>query len=768
MPRPEGAMPIEPALGAALSAESSPPPAISTTARIAAAAPPATIAFFFVVQPSPPPCGAGDAAGAWVMRRSTAVRVPAATLTARRFSTNPSLTTRTLCSPAATPSRLSGVTPFASPSTKTAAPAGSVEIRIVPPWSAAPAPSGVAPARARTMARARPRQFERVRSEITLPPRNDFKLRRLHRAASSRQRKRHRSFTIFEVPPRRRFDLGDRLFLAGALSAAVAVVIGLGEGAWELQGLHWWPYYTADVAFAALLYGLFNSVVGGLCGLAVRHREPRALLWRTTAIGLLSMTGLLGASRLGTTFAPQLNGLPSLALPPACAVALAGAGAVLLRGHAETSATDAGPAGRRWARRAAAALVFVALIPLAAAWWWRPWGRHSGTGAAGSERPNVVLIVMDTVRVDALSCYGNPRKTTPNLDRLAARSLVFDQASATAPWTLPSHASLFTGLYTPQHRVDRTRPLLADGLTTLAEVFGAAGYQSAGFSNNPWVGLNTNFHQGFDLFQGMWRGAQGVERLAAVRILEDLKDYRGRPPTQAERTNHRIRWWLDEVRRPAVPFFLFVNYIDPHFPYRPPEPYRSRFLRPENRDAASRISTRAIRSLPPPMDLAPTLRGALRDLYEGEVASLDAQIGRLIDDLGKRSLADDTIVVLTSDHGENLGDHKLLFHEFSVNETLLRVPLILHYPRKVAPGRVATPVSLSDVYPTLVNLAGLSPTAAPGFLGRDLLAASSTPAGPVSRILAEYTAPLRLRPRLRPRGAAEDQGYTTRNLKSIR
>jgi arylsulfatase A-like enzyme len=162
------------------------------------------------------------------------------------------------------------------------------------------------------------------------------------------------------------------------------------------------------------------------------------------------------------------------------------------------------------------------------------------------------------------------------------------------------------------------------------------------------------------------------------------------------------------------------------------------------------------------------LLAALRDLYEGEVAYLDAILGKLIDDLRGKGLTDDTIIVLTSDHGESLGEHDLVFHQFSVHEILLRVPLILHYPKRVSPGRVSTPVSLADVYPTLVRLAALNVPENPGLAGRDLLTLPTASQATDRRILAEYTAPLEALPKYRLGRGTVDESYFKRDLKSIR
>jgi arylsulfatase A-like enzyme len=228
---------------------------------------------------------------------------------------------------------------------------------------------------------------------------------------------------------------------------------------------------------------------------------------------------------------------------------------------------------------------------------------------------------------------------------------------------------------------------------------------------------------------------------------------------------------LDEIRSDAAPFFLFINYMDPHFPYTPRPPYRERFLRLEHRAAADAIDLRALRQTPPPMRLEPGVTGALKDLYEGEVAYLDAATGKLMAALRERGLSENTIVVITSDHGENFGEHDLIFHQFSVHESLLRVPLILHYPKGLAPGRIATPVSIVDLYPTLLALVGLRPPRASGpqRVGKNLLSLVAAPAQQPRAILSEYTAPVDSIMQFRTSDHHPlDRHYFTRDLRSLR
>lgn len=300
--------------------------------------------------------------------------------------------------------------------------------------------------------------------------------------------------------------------------------------------------------------------------------------------------------------------------------------------------------------------------------------------------PNVVLIVLDTLRADRLGCYGYPLATTPNLDRLAAQATRYAAAYTTAPWTLPSHASLFTGLYPLEHGAERAldrdglpRELpLTDSAFTIAEALREAGYETAGFvANNGYLDPHFNLQQGFDL----WNVA---------------RRYSGR-------LNQDVFAWLERPR--GRPFFLFLNYMDMHRPYnsRP----RPGFLpRPVGQD-----SQQIIEELYPAVltgqGADPARLQQLVDQYDTAVANLDEQLGRLFARLDELGLRGRTLLVVTSDHGEYLGEHDLLAHSKDVYEEALRVPLIVQEPGQRA-GKVETErISLCAV-PQLV-LAALPP-----------------------------------------------------------
>ena len=183
-------------------------------------------------------------------------------------------------------------------------------------------------------------------------------------------------------------------------------------------------------------------------------------------------------------------------------------------------------------------------------------------------RPNVLLIVLDTTRRDRLGCYGYEKETTPALDRLAAEGVVYDNAITAGSWTLPAHASLFTGMFPRDHRCTIEYMRLDPHHTTLSDVLRGAGYRTAGFSSNPWVGARSGLQRGFAEFFAVWRDVE-----------EDERDEHG-----AAMVTERALQWIDAAPSDD-PFFLFLNYLEPHLPYNPPASHRDRFL-PEGTDPA--------------------------------------------------------------------------------------------------------------------------------------------------------------------------------------
>lgn len=332
--------------------------------------------------------------------------------------------------------------------------------------------------------------------------------------------------------------------------------------------------------------------------------------------------------------------------------------------------------------------------------------------------PNLFVVVLDTTRTDRLTPYGYARDTTPHLAHFARDAIRFDRAWSTSSWTVPSHASLFTGLLPMTHQATQESEWLADGFDTLAERLAGAGWQTAAFSNNAWVGPQTNLLQGFEHVEELWRipGPEGERR-----------------------TREAVRHWL-AARDPKRPFFVFVNLMEPHWPYTAPRALQDRFIDPavpEARRRAANFGT--VEWYLSGGHVAPELQALRSDLYDAEIASADETLGGLLASLEDQGLSDETLTVVTSDHGELLGEHGHQGHAFTLYDGVVHIALLVRPPGGVPGGAVRDdPVQLTDLHATLVAAAGLAPGGDARSVGRDLLAG---PAPADRPIVAEYYRP---------------------------
>ena len=318
------------------------------------------------------------------------------------------------------------------------------------------------------------------------------------------------------------------------------------------------------------------------------------------------------------------------------------------------------------------------------------------SNASHRERPNVLLVVLDTTRRDRLGLYGYDRETTPALDALAADGIIYERAISAGSWTLPSHASIFTGLYPRDHGTTVEHWRLLPEFDTLAEQLRRDGFETVGVCSNPWVSANTGLQQGFDRFEEVWRDRK-----------EDNRDLHG-----AALVTERLLGWLDQRTAAERPFFAFVNYLEPHSPYQPPEPYRSRFL-PEDADravVADVMDWETPREFGyilglPGYEISAEASRILSALYDAEVAYQDLRFGQLIEGLRERGVLDDTIIVVVADHGEQLGEHGMLDHKMSLYAENVHVPLIVRYPKALPRGvRIEAQVQSNDIYATILDL----------------------------------------------------------------
>ncbi len=322
-------------------------------------------------------------------------------------------------------------------------------------------------------------------------------------------------------------------------------------------------------------------------------------------------------------------------------------------------------------------------------------------------RPNIVLIVLDSVRQDHLSCYGYGRPTTPHIDRLAAEGLRCSRAYSASCWTIPSHASLFTGQFPSQHRVDLDNRFLLPQTQTLAGYLKGLGYATACISSNNFVaGGVKNLNQGFDLtvdVEGDYpAGDSPLSR--ARRLLQRRWRRLTARDRGARRATRLAREW---TARQEGPFFLFMNYMDCHLPYRLKGPERYRYVPAAQRARVDRLPLDPFAIMAGELELPEGGAAGLQALYDGCLHYLDGQVGALAALLKKHGLYENTLFILTSDHGESFGEKGLFDHQYGLYEHLIRVPLVLRLPQGEQPAlQGGELVQLTDLYPALVRWLG--------------------------------------------------------------
>lgn len=320
--------------------------------------------------------------------------------------------------------------------------------------------------------------------------------------------------------------------------------------------------------------------------------------------------------------------------------------------------------------------------------------------------PDIVLITLDTTRADHLGMYGYFRDTSPTIDAIAKTSVVFDRMVVPMATTLPTHTSLLTGTWPLEHGIQANiqhggaRFVPSDQLSTFTEYLAGIGYRTGGFVSSEPLKRGTGIEVGFE----GWGEPKRVERTATATIDEAIG-------------------WLDTV--PATPAFLWVHLYDPHNPFNPPAPYAQKFKRVG--DLAGWMDERQVTAVTKRPTGQPVRARQSHDLYDGEIAYMDAEVGRLMEAIDARGRSDNTLLVIVGDHGEGMNQHGEPGHGLVWNEQL-RAPLLFRAPG-VAPARIDHLVSAVDVLPTALGLVELPGEAA--FLaqtsGSDALAATFSP-----------------------------------------
>lgn len=342
------------------------------------------------------------------------------------------------------------------------------------------------------------------------------------------------------------------------------------------------------------------------------------------------------------------------------------------------------------------------------------------------QQPHVIIIMIDTLRVDRVDAFGGARGTSPFLDTLAERSYVFHAAYAPSSWTSPAIASLFTSRYPSQHDVTHFSSVLAKSEQTLAEQLRKQGYATGGFSSNPLIRGQLGFAQGFTRFAT----ASGRGKSLSKEI------------ERTHRAGLRATTWLRELPESLQePVFLYLHVMDPHTPYAPSSHALEWAF--EDRDVPELKSFNQLVQEHHEFDLAG--RETVERLYDAEVRSLDRDLEKVFDELEERNLLSNAVVVVLADHGEEFWDHGSRGHANGLYDEVIRVPLLISVPGQTRRVDVSDPVSVVDLAPTILELAG---SFAPlSFEGRSLAPLLSQHGTGLSAWWKQLSAPQQLAPR---------------------
>jgi arylsulfatase A-like enzyme len=373
-------------------------------------------------------------------------------------------------------------------------------------------------------------------------------------------------------------------------------------------------------------------------------------------------------------------------------------------------------------------------------------------------KPDIIFIVLDTQRADRLGTYGHQKAHTPHLDNFASQATLFEQAISPAQWTIPSHASLFSGLYPTAHQVTQSSQSLSPDIPHLAEVLNKNGYDTIGFCNNPLVGiLNNGFKRGFQTFYNYGGAFPSLPKSASrfpapidffieiytqflrkisypvqnffgqsdlafrlslnswtTPLWSRLANFKGQNARSVRDVSHFLQ--EREHTKSEKPLFLFLNLMETHLPFWPPGEFIDKtapYFRKskEAREIMQTWNREAYRWAAPLAEPLSELESqVLSDLYDAEVAYQDDYLGGLFEVLNGRSRYKNTLTIIVSDHGDGLGEHNYMGHAFVAYQELVHVPLMMRWPEGLPEGaRIATPVSTRRIYHTILDTAGKLP-----------------------------------------------------------
>jgi len=357
-------------------------------------------------------------------------------------------------------------------------------------------------------------------------------------------------------------------------------------------------------------------------------------------------------------------------------------------------------------------------------------GAFPGRAAeAAVDSPNVLLVVLDTVAASHLGSYGYKRNTSPRLDQLATEGVLFEQNFSAASWTLPSHASIFTGLHPNTHGTGWQKPRLADGTTsvgtlayndfqTLSEELSLLGYDTCGVSEKAWLSTESGLTQGFESYWD-FSNLSLSETFFLPRLFHRYQSKLGLPITNptdkggAQVVNQALAWLGgNRSRDEDRPFFLFLNLNEAHDPYDPPPGYREKFLPDgfpllETYPPLLRSDVMLHREVLQGITAISADEMALyKALYDAEILYQDGLLGQLFDGLQSLGLKENTLIIITSDHGEEFGEIEgRVGHQLSLSDSLLHVPLVIRYPALLPAGRrISSLASSLDIFPTILDI----------------------------------------------------------------
>src|SRR5262249_8442687 len=365
--------------------------------------------------------------------------------------------------------------------------------------------------------------------------------------------------------------------------------------------------------------------------------------------------------------------------------------------------------------------------------------------------PNIIILLLDTARAQNFSGYGYTHSTSPHIDAIAAEGVVYEQAIAPGSWSLPSQVGLLTGMFPSKHGAHELHLSYAHHSPMLPEVLQEAGYHTLGISSNSWMSDEFGVTHGFECYLKLWQyrhtaPAASVATTSGMGTWIDQKVQRWYwrhifpRRNRAQHVNRYIRTLLAQT---PEPFFVYAIYWDMHLPYAAQDEHTTRWLPPGvSLRQARRVNRDSLQYLAGQTPMSEEDFTVLRAFYDGALASLDAEIGAFVAWLRQRGVLDRTMLIITSDHGENIGDHGLMSHAYSLHDTLIHVPLIVRYPDLFPAGqRVTHQVQLTDLFPTMLDVLGLDlPSVRQELQGVSLLASPAD--APTERLAyAELLAP---------------------------